>query len=234
MQQLIKKDSRQIPKDVKTTSNKNYYDRIYGYLQSISQWDGDMEHFRYVPRKGFSFAKMSRDLDMDRGTVTKYFKAMLDTPENVAKDNPILIQEKFDRYELIRLQKELAMLVPQDTLIILISALNHRAISTYVYLYNRYFASNCKPFIFTYKEVRHALGMNGSNEDYNNKIIEGILTVLSKLGLLDWVPIDTKSGDDDYQTMFRMLFMSNVVPKDKDIELADEKQRKLYHTLSHR
>ena len=51
-----------------------------------------------------------------------------------------------EKYELIVLEKDLASLVPYSTLKLLVDSLNDNSISTYVYLFNCYYANNCKPF----------------------------------------------------------------------------------------
>lgn len=52
------------------------------------------------------------------------------------------------RYELVILEKDAAMLIDRHTLDILVSAMNTYAITTYVYLYSRYYANSFKPFDF--------------------------------------------------------------------------------------
>ena len=51
-----------------------------------------------------------------------------------------------DTYWLIKLEPDLAALVPNKTVKILCDTLNERTISTYVYLLNCYYANGCNPF----------------------------------------------------------------------------------------
>jgi hypothetical protein len=44
-------------------------------------------------------------------------------------------------YEIIELEQNVAALIPYETLKLLVDTLSERAISTYIYLFNRYFAS---------------------------------------------------------------------------------------------
>jgi len=48
-----------------------------------------------------------------------------------------------DTYEIITLEKDIAALVPYNTLKLLTDTLNENSISTYIYLFNRYYANNC-------------------------------------------------------------------------------------------
>ena len=61
-----------------------------------------------------------------------------------------LIKElNIDTYQLIELSPDIASLVPYNTLKLLTDALSDNSISTYVYLLNRYYGNDCRPFQFT-------------------------------------------------------------------------------------
>lgn len=77
------------------------------------------------------------------------------------------------------------MLVPKSTLRVLVSALNDNTISIYVYLFNRYYASGCKEFQFSYKELKNVIGIM-ANSNGNHYIISSILFILKKIGLLEY------------------------------------------------
>lgn len=51
-----------------------------------------------------------------------------------------------ETYELITLEKDIASLVPHNTLKLIADTLSDNSISTYIYLFNRYYANECKPF----------------------------------------------------------------------------------------
>ena len=130
----IVSNSRQIPKSVEYLSSPTYYDNLYGYLQAMSNWDGVVGHPRYIYKNMINYSRIGEDLGLTRQTVSKRFKSMLEgTKQNLAYDMPPLVRLNGDRYELISLETHLAMLVPQETLQVLVSALNDNAISIYVY-----------------------------------------------------------------------------------------------------
>mgnify|MGYP002621704762 CR=1 FL=1 len=76
-------NSRQIPKTKEYTASPEYYDTLYGYLQTMSKWDGIVGHPRYVYKKDINYSKIANDLDKSRQTISKRFKEMLEgTKEN--------------------------------------------------------------------------------------------------------------------------------------------------------
>jgi len=56
-------------------------------------------------------------------------------------DSVALIRKEKDCYILLPIEKSLAMLVPYGTLQVLVSTVTENVISVYVYLLNRYLAS---------------------------------------------------------------------------------------------
>ena len=58
------------------------------------------------------------------------------------------------RYELNILPVEVASLIPEPTLKLIIDTLSEHCMSTYIYLLLRYYANNEKPFTFSLKEVK--------------------------------------------------------------------------------
>lgn len=190
----IVSNSRQIPKTKEYIANSNYYDNLYGYLQAMSNWDGVLGHPRYVHKKDINYSRIAKDLNKSRQTISTKFKLMLEgTEENEKSGLPPLVRKKDNVYELIALESNLAMLVPQSTLEILVSALNDHAISVYVYLFNRYYAGGRAPFQFTYTQLKGAIGI-AVNSNGNNYIIKGILYVLEKIGLIKYSSKDVVNG----------------------------------------
>lgn len=213
----IIENSRQVPKTKDILANKEgYHDIIYCYLQVISKWDGKVDHPRYILKKDISFSKIGKVLGISRQTISKYFNRMLDTEENRLKGYVRLIKEKEDRYELAPLDKSLAMLVSQETLAILVSALNHNAISIFVYLLNRYLASSEKTFIFTFVELKSVIGLATSTYS-NDYIISGILFVLEKLGLIEWRK-KTEKAENGCKDLCYATYMSNEVKQCADLK----------------
>ena len=176
----ILENSRQIPKDKKQyLSNLSYYDTLYSYLQYISKWSGKPEDPRYIPKKDCSFVSIAQALGINRQTASKRFKSMLEgEPDSVA-----LIRKEKDCYILLPIEKSLAMLVPYGTLQVLVSTVTENVISVYVYLLNRYLASQEQQFRYTIDELKSVIGLSIKTRS-NNYIISSILLLLQKLGLL--------------------------------------------------
>ena len=54
-----------------------------------------------------------------------------------------------DYYELVVLEDKAASLIKYDVLKVITDTLNENSVSTYVYLFNLYYANGCKPVQFT-------------------------------------------------------------------------------------
>ena len=169
-------NSRQIPKTKVYTASEEYCDYLYGYLQRMSSWDGVIGHPRYIFKNCINFSRIAKDLGKTRQTIGKKFKRMLE-------GSPPLIRQVGDKYQLVYLEGNLAMLVPDDTLGVLVSTLKENTISIYVYLLNRYIANGERGFKFSYGQLKSVVGM-GVKSHGNNYIIASILFVLEKIGLL--------------------------------------------------
>ena len=176
-------NSRQIPKQKNYLSNAKYCDYLYSYLQAISSWDGIVGHPRYVYKKVVNFSRIAKDLNKSRQTISKKFNAMLQGDEENGVMPLIKLSQDGTKYELIFLAGNLAMLVPDGTLKVLVSTLKENAISIYVYLLNRYIANGDRKFQFSYSELKNVIGISSASNG-NNYIISSILFVLSKIDLL--------------------------------------------------
>ena len=169
-------DRRQIPKDKQYIANNKYKDMVYAYLQVISDWDGVKGHCRTIPKKRIKWARLETETGITRQTVKKYFEQLKELG---------LVIENGEFYELVILSQNVAMLVPYKTLRIMANALSDRAISAYAYLYSRYYANGEKEFEFSYLQIKNALGVSTTSKG-NNYIVQDILLVLEKLGLIDY------------------------------------------------
>lgn len=224
-------NSRQIPKTKDYIANSKYCDYLYGYLQSMSNWDGIVGHPRYVYKKSISYSRIAEDLDKSRQTISKKFKSML---EGDIKNNMLpLIKQSEDgtKYELVYLEGNLAMLVPETTLQVLVSTLNDNTISTYVYLLNRYLANNEREFQFSYTELKNAIGI-GNKSHGNNYIITSILFVLKKIGLLNWEERKVVTETGLMKSEHYITWMTNDI---EDLpEDMDDKGWKLFSKMTGR
>lgn len=207
-------NSRQVPKVKDYMSSAKYCDYLYGYLQAMSRWDGIIGHPRYIYKKSINFSRIAADLGKTRQTISKKFKMMMEGDQK--NDLPPLIIDKGDIYQLIYLEGNLAMLVPESTLKILVATLQQNTISTYVYLLNRYIANRYQSYQFTFKELKAAIGI-ATNSNGNNYIISSILFVLAKIGLLTY---DSKVGVNQNGKIVsrqRITWMTNKI----DINMID-------------
>lgn len=201
----IAEDSRQVPKTKDYLSNKKYCDILYSYLQTISVWDGINGHPRSFSKKEKNFQKIGENIGKSRQTVAKKFNALMELG---------LIKEGENNYELIILESDLASLIPLETLRILVNTMNENTISIYVYLLNRYYAaqsSGQQEFMFTLSQLKGVIGVSTSTRS-NDYIINDILTILKKIGLLE---IDCRDEEDkfsgDIKSNLYVTSMSNLI-----------------------
>lgn len=170
----IQRDSRQMPKSPKVTADSKYFDLLYGYLQDRSFYDGEGE--RYLPKSEISYVGIAADLKISRQTVAQYFKGLIELG--------LLRYDEYERkYYLSLLSKDLAALIPADTLRMLVNTLNKNCISVYVYLLNRYIANGEKPFQVLMAQIKGYVGLSLKSHT-TDQIVNDILFVLETLGLL--------------------------------------------------
>lgn len=113
---------------------------------------------------------------MDRRTVAKYFNFLLTQG---------LIKLEEDTYYLTLLEGSEAHLIEYNTLSKLMNVLQKNSLSIYIYLYNRYYANNSKPFIATMKQIKEYIGV-ATTTTSNNVFIDDTLDILKRLNLLDY------------------------------------------------
>ena len=149
----IEQDSRQVPKVNNICANKKYYDILYSYLQCISEPEFEYYYdeeegkqkkrikLRYFNKRDINFSKLSETFNLSRQTISTKFKNL--------KELGLIIDRDKDTYELVTLHRDIAFLVPYETLKVLSDALNENSISTYIYLFNEYFRHDEKSYKFT-------------------------------------------------------------------------------------
>lgn len=200
----ILKDSRQVPKKKEYMANKMYSDIIYAWLQ-VHSYRREGENIRWIPKNEVKFTVIAEALGISRQTVSLKFKKLLSEELNL-----ITFNKQLNRYELTQLSNNVAMLIQNGTLSKMVSALNENAINVYVYLFNRYWANKCKPFEFTIDQIKSNIGISTSTRS-NDYIINDILSVLKKLGLLKY-KIITKRKNSEVHSIFQMETMCNEIP----------------------
>lgn len=113
---------------------------MYSYLQCISELD-NVTKIRSFKKKEINFSKLGEQFGLSRQTVSTKFKNL--------KELGLIKEKDKDTYELVVLENDLASLIPYDTLRLITDTLNENSISTYIYLFNRYYSVGCKSFQFT-------------------------------------------------------------------------------------
>jgi hypothetical protein len=162
---------RQIPKIKDICANRGYNDLVYGYLQTISDNNGR------IKKLDMNFREIGEKVGLTRQTVGTRVKNLLEM-------ELLFLDAESGDYELTLLEPYVAALIPVETIRVLVNTMNERSISVYVYLFIRYYAAK-KPFFITYAELKEFVGLSSRTRS-NDTVIQDILTVLQKLGLIDY------------------------------------------------
>lgn len=203
---LNKVESRQVPKIKEIIANKKYHDILYSYLQTQSEWDGEIGHPRYVNKKLINFSKIGNILGISRQTASRRFQNLVTLG---------LISEKPNNegnYILELLPADVAALIPEKTLNLLVNALNDNSISTYIYLLRRYIANNERPFQFSIDDIKKFIGISTSTTS-NNEVVNDILYVLQKIGLIKYrlVSIPCEADSANMRMIHQLEFLTNYI-----------------------
>ena len=206
----IQKNSRQMPSSKIITKEKNYCDLLYAWLQCNSELLDIESRMRYIERKNVKWARIERDFTrqssdgaiekvMDRKTIAKYFK-------HLEEKGLVKLNKEDDNYYLTVLDNYEANLIEYKTLNKLMNVFQKNIISIYIYLFNRYFANDQKPFIVTMRQIKEFIGIATSTTS-NNMLIDDTLDILKRLKLLDYEIIY-----QDGKTMFQFKWVKNKLP----------------------
>ena len=110
----LKTNSRQVPKTKEICANKKYYDILYSYLQCISE--KDPSGARRFNKKEINFSQLGARFNLSRQTISTKFKNL--------KELGLIKEIDKDTYEIIVLEKNLASLIPHETLKLLTDTLS--------------------------------------------------------------------------------------------------------------
>ena len=205
----IQKNSRQMPKKEEYTSNKAYSDIVYGWLQVHSEWDRE-QGIRWIDKKTVNYSAMADQLGLTRQTVSTKFKRLLDKDDKgKAGLGLVVFNAELKRYELIQLSADMATLIENGTLRMMISALNENTINIYIYLLNRFLANREQPFEFTLDQCKTFIG-KGVGSHSNNYIITDILCILAKLDLVQYELVQKADGSN-VKTVYRVTSVNNKI-----------------------
>lgn len=174
----IQRNSRQIPSDKIYTADKKYNDLLYGYLQHISQYDENTQ-IRFILKKDIVYTKLGAVLDMSRQTVSTKFN-------NLIKKGLLNYNEAEKRYELVSIDRDLAALLPNETVRILCNTLQERCLSILAYLLKTYIQHKEQPCQITLDIIKAQVGLCTNNRCFNNEIVKDCLAVLKQLGLIEY------------------------------------------------
>ena len=193
-------DSRQIPKVKTYTASKKYNDLLYGILQEMSELADEYGvKVRYVMEKDISYSQLGTRLGLTRQTVSTKFK-------NLISLGLIVEDTERKRYILKQLDQTTGSLIPFKTLKVLNNTLSHNAISTYVYLLNRFISAGETPYVVTLKQVKEFIGIAASTSS-NDEIVTDIFQVLKLIGLIDY----SKIFDEEYKSYFTVKMVRNMI-----------------------
>lgn len=200
---LNKVESRQVPKIKKIIADKKYHDILYSYLQSQSKWDGEIGHPRYVDKKVINFSKIGKVLGISRQTASKRFQNLITL--GLISEEP---NDKGD-YILSLLPADVAALIPEKTLNLLVDTLSENSISTYIYLLRRYIANNERPFQFSVDDIKNFIGISTTTRS-NNDVVDNILYVLQKIDLIKYRIISV-NNNGDIRLIHELEFLTNYI-----------------------
>lgn len=207
MKNLKGLDTRQIPKIEKICANKKYHDILYGYLQDHSQWDGIQGHRRYVDKGLVNFSQIGKLLGISRQTASTKFQNLVKL--GLITDNP----DQEGKYYLTILPAEVAGLIPEPTLKLIIDTLSEHCISAYLYLLLRYIANEEEPYTFLLTDIKKHIGICTTTRS-NDQVITNILFVLQKIGLIRYSLTTLQQDNVDYKdvkTVYRIDFLTNYI-----------------------
>lgn len=176
-----------MPASVAITREKDYCDLLYAWLQCNSERESPTSQKRRIDKKLVKWVAIERDFTritiegeiekvMSRKTIAKYFNHLMEQE---------LVYEDGDYFYLTVLENNEASLIEYMTLSKLMNVLQKNSISIYIYLFNRYYANGCSPFIATIKQIKDFIGI-ASTTTSNNIIVDDTLDILKRLGLLDY------------------------------------------------
>ena len=170
----IRPDSRQIPSHREYIGSNDYFDLLYGYLQSISIEDGDGSRFVF-----------SRDVNQTR--LGEYFgvtRQTMGTKIKGLQKLKLLSEKQGTKYRLTTLPTEYAALVPFDVLQAIVEQKVKYSISLYAYFLKRYAANEYQSFPWSLPNLKATIGL-AQDQDNSNKV-HAALQILQDLGLLHY------------------------------------------------
>ena len=160
-------------------------------------------------KKNIKYTHLAEVLGLSRQTVSTRFKNLIQLGLIDDKNN--------DTYELVTLDNNVAWLIQSELLQLMIDSLSQNTVSTYVYLFNRFYANGNKPFQFTVEQIKNHIGISTTTRS-NDEIVSNILFVLQKLGVIKYTLTTVKQDSDSFnnvKTIHQLDWITNDIAKIK-------------------
>ena len=201
--------SRQVPSMKTLTSEKDYCDLLYAWIQCNSDRVSPVSAQRKIEKKKVKFTKIESDFTrsvdgeeikiMSKYSISKYFKKLIEWG--------LIYEEVNDKeyYYITLLAPEDANLIEYRTLEKLMNVLQKRAISIYVYLYNTYFAKGQTDYDISLGSIKKYIGIANSTTS-NNHVIVDTFDVLQCMGLLSY---ELKWHAEEEKSIYHINWVKN-------------------------
>lgn len=200
-----------MPSASSIVKEKDYCDLLYAWLQCNSERESINSATRRIEKSKVKWVSIERDFTrvsadgtqdkvMARKTIAKYFNHLI--------KKGLVYEKEGDKeyYYLTLLENSEANLIEYNTLMKLMNVLQKNSISIYIYLFNRYYANGCEPFIATIKQIKDYIGI-ASTTTSNNIVIDDTLDILKRLGLLNYHLVRK-----DEKTYLEFISVRNSLP----------------------
>lgn len=207
----IELNSRQMPAARDIVREKNYCDLLYAWLQCNSEKVYIDGYDRRIAKNKVKWTAIEKDFTrvavdgseekiMGRKTIAKYFDTLVQLG---------LVTEKDDGYYyLTLLNAHDANLIEYITLSKLMNVLQKNSINIYIYLFNRFYANGCEPFIATMKQIKDYIGIATSTTS-NNLMVSDTIEILKRLGLLD---MEVEYDAAEMKSYMKFIWINNRLP----------------------
>lgn len=168
-------NSRQFPSKEEKLNDKKLHDILYLLFQSLSEWDGDLNEERYIPKDNINKSQLAKVCGYKtRNTLYSHINDLIENG---------YINETEEKYILPNLNSGEYFLIPYDTAQFLVGTQTTNVIKVYVYLANRWMANKQEGFGITYKKLCEVVNLYW-NDQNNRETISNILLTLHNNFLL--------------------------------------------------
>lgn len=213
----IPENSRQFPRNEKIVLNKQFLDKLYGYLQVISYRDENTDARRYLTKKQINYSALARETKISRPSIKKYIDYMLDHEKGLGI---MTYDETKEIYYLEIFPSAEAILIEKDLLSYLSLVFSKHTITIYSYLFMRWYAvikNGGSSFEFMLDRLKDISGYS-INSNSNDEPLKMILATMKAVGLINYTVRKEKNGNMEkhYYTIL------NVANKLSEIECLNE------------